>query len=361
MGDNKPPVLAVTAQAVRNDNKKQGYQVIVYADYHISKPQIQAYAVEITGSSRWRACANAVVLNSHEAQVRQPHLASGKQKLGTSNISYVFITLALVYDISYIMMTAQFVPGAALMAGFSEKLHKNPSKQATVILSLSSPRTIDAVVQVPRLTLYYRSIQLPLAIPASHPTQVSAIQAPSWNIFTEAPGYLLDNIRGRCTVSKNRITTFNGVAFNYSMPRSCYHVLVKDCSPELNFLVMMKKVEESPDLKAINIKLGSYDIDMYPSADSLKLTINGSEVNSLPYESHSEPHVRIEKEADGLILIAPDFGIEKLYYDRVTCQMDLLLKMRRILSSLGLLKSHVLFASDRRLRHDSTLTPADSG
>ncbi|KAJ1171299.1 hypothetical protein NDU88_003162 [Pleurodeles waltl] len=239
MGDNKPPVLAVTAQAVRNDNKKQGYQVIVYADYHSSKPQIQAYAVEITGSSRWRACADAVIVNAHEAQ----------------------------------------------------------------------------------LTLYYRSIQLPVAITAGHPIQTSAIQSPSWNIFAEAPEFLLDKLRGGCTVSKDRITTFNDVAFNYSMSKSCYHVLAQDCSPELNFLVMMKKAEQSPGQKAINVKLGSYDIDMSPTADSLKLTINGIAVNSLPYESHSEPYLKMEKEADGLVLIAPDFGIEKLYYDGITCQV----------------------------------------
>ncbi|KAJ1171295.1 hypothetical protein NDU88_003158 [Pleurodeles waltl] len=126
---------------------------------------------------------------------------------------------------------------------------------------------------------------------------------------------------GHCMVSKDTITTFNNVAFNYSMPKSCYHVLVQDCTPELSFLVMIKKVGESSEQKAINVKLGSYNIDMYPSADSLKLTINGIEVYSLPYESHSEPHVRIEKGTDGLILLAPDFGIEKLYYNGVTCQV----------------------------------------
>ncbi|KAJ1171297.1 hypothetical protein NDU88_003160 [Pleurodeles waltl] len=333
MGDNKPPVLAVTAQAVRNDHKKQGYQVIVYADYHSSKPQIQAYAVEIAGSSRWRACANAVIVNSHEAQAYlkwgqncQDYKIAAKAQTGhfgsqpglRLKVEWPRIPSKLK---SAGKWAAQFVPGAALIAGFSEKLQKNPSKQATIILSLNSPRTIDAVMQIPRLTLYYRSIQLPVAIPAGHPTQVSAIQSPSWNIFTEAPDYLLDKLRGRCMVSKDTITIFNDVSFNYSMPRSCYHVLVQDCTPELNFLVMMKKVEGSSEQKIINVKLGSYDIDMYPSADSLKIKINGIEVNSLPYESHSEPHLRIEKETGGLILLAPDFGIEKLSYDGITCQV----------------------------------------
>lgn len=53
------------------------------------------------------------------------------------------------------------------------------------------------------------------------------------------------------------ITTFNGVEFNYSMPANCYHILAQDCSPELKFLVMMKRLGESADLTAISVRLAS--------------------------------------------------------------------------------------------------------
>lgn len=62
---------------------------------------------------------------------------------------------------------------------------------------------------------------------------------------------------GHCTIFQNKITTFNGVEFKYSMPANCYHVLVQDCSPELKFLVMVKRLEESADLTAINVRLAS--------------------------------------------------------------------------------------------------------
>lgn len=61
----------------------------------------------------------------------------------------------------------------------------------------------------------------------------------------------------RCSVSQNMITTFNGVEFNYSMPANCYHILAQDCSPELKFLVMIKRLEESTDLTAISVRLAS--------------------------------------------------------------------------------------------------------
>lgn len=62
---------------------------------------------------------------------------------------------------------------------------------------------------------------------------------------------------GHCTVFQNKITTLNGVQFYYSMPANCYHVLVQDCSPELKFLVMVKRLKESDDLTAINVRLAS--------------------------------------------------------------------------------------------------------
>ncbi|KAJ1171284.1 hypothetical protein NDU88_003148 [Pleurodeles waltl] len=176
MGDNKPPMLAVTAQAVRNDHKKQGYQVIVYADYHSSKPQIQAYAVEIFGSSRWRACANAVVLNSHEAQDRS------------------ICSWSCTYGWIFRKVTEKSIKtGKGHSITKLSKNHSCPDPSA----------------------------------------------------------------KSHCTVSHNKITTFNNVQFNYAMPGNCNHVLAQDCSPDLSFLVMMKTAEGSPGQKAINVKLGS--------------------------------------------------------------------------------------------------------
>lgn len=61
----------------------------------------------------------------------------------------------------------------------------------------------------------------------------------------------------QCSVSYNKVTTFNDVRFNYTMPANCYHILAQDCSSDLKFLVMMKNAEEAVNLKAINIKLGN--------------------------------------------------------------------------------------------------------
>lgn len=342
IGSNSSQVLVITAQAVRNDNKNQGHQVILYTDYHASKPQIQAYVVELTSSSRWRACADAAIVNPHEAEAYlrwglscQDYKIAVKAETGLFD-SQPGMRLKVEWPrIPSPLKSAgkfafQYISGAAFMAGFSEKVQENPSRQANVILSLSSPRHMDVLIQTPKVNLYYRSILLPVAIAAGRSIQASGIQAPTWNVFSESPNFLMDKLKGHCSVSQNRVTTFNGVKFTYSMPGGCYHVLVQDCSPEMKFLVMMKAAEKSSEHKAINVKLGGYDVDIHTKAGSLSLMINGIETktDALPYQSYSEPFVMITKEGAGLSLIAPDYGIEKLYYDGITCMVVTALWMK---------------------------------
>ncbi|KAJ1171302.1 hypothetical protein NDU88_003165 [Pleurodeles waltl] len=333
IGVNNSPVLVITANTVRNDNKNQGHQLIVYTDYHVPKPQIQAFVVELASSSRWCACADAAIVNHHEAEAYlkwglncQDYKIAMKAETGhfgshpgmRLKVEWPRIPSALK---SAVKFAFQYIPGAALMAGCLVKVQKSPSRQANIILSLRSPRTMDVLIQIPKVTLYYRSIPVPVAINAGRSKEVSGTHAPTWNVFSETPYFLMDKLKGHCIVSQNRVTTFNGVKFTYSVPGGCYHILAQDCSPELKFLVMVKAREESPEHRTINVKLGGYDVDMHPMAGALRLRINGIEtkVDSLPYQSYSEPFVMITKEGAGLSLIAPDYGIEKLYYDGITC------------------------------------------
>lgn len=143
------------------------------------------------------------------------------------------------------------------MLGFSEKTDKNPSRQARVIVALTSPRTCDVVIKLPDITLYEKAMRLPLSLPVGPKIPASELQPPIWNVFAEAPSAVLENLKAQCSISYNKITTFNGVRFNYTMPANCYHILAQDCSSDLKFLVMMKNAEEAVNLKAINIKLGN--------------------------------------------------------------------------------------------------------
>ncbi|KAM7107370.1 vitellogenin-2-like [Ciconia maguari] len=328
LGDSKPPILAAVLRAIHRNEQPTGLQFVLYTDTQPTRLRIQMFVSSITGPSRWKLCADASVINSHKA--------TGSLKWGKDCQDYQIATQIATGQFaaypamqmklewpkvpSTVRTTARwfysFLPGAAYVLGYSQRQQRGPSHQATLVMALTSPRTCNVVLKLPELTIYDRAIRLPLPFPSSPGTAISTLPSPDWNVFSEATLSIIENLKARCSVFQNTITTFNGVEFNYSMPANCYHVLVQDCSPELKFLVMMKRLEESADLTAINVRLASHEIDMYVSNGLVQLKINGVQApTGVPYTSNSDASMLISSEKEGLSLKAPDYGIDKLYYD----------------------------------------------
>ncbi|KFU96396.1 Vitellogenin-2, partial [Chaetura pelagica] len=328
LGDSKPPVLAAVLRAIRRNEPPTGLQLVLFIDTHPRRSRIQIFVSSITGPNRWKLCADASVINDRKVL--------GSLKWGKDCHDYKIVTQIAtgqfaVYPAmqvklewpkvpSIVQTTARwfysFLPGAAYVLGYSQRQQRGPSHQATLVMALTSPRTCDVVLKLPELTIYDRAIRLPLPIPSHPGAPISTQPSPDWNTFSQATLSIIENLKARCSVFQNTIKTFNGVEFNYSMPASCYHVLVQDCSPELKFLVMVKRLQESTDLKAINVRLASHEVDMYVSNGHIQLKINGVQVpTDIPYTSNSDASLLISREREGLSLKAPDYGIDKIYYD----------------------------------------------
>uniref|UniRef100_A0A8B9SQE4 Phosvitin n=1 Tax=Anas platyrhynchos TaxID=8839 RepID=A0A8B9SQE4_ANAPL len=325
---SKPPILAAILRAIRRNEQPTGFQLVLYADRQPVRFRIQIFVSSITESNRWKLCADASVINSHKA--------SGSLKWGTDCQDYHIATqiatgkfashpamqMKLVWPKvpSSVRRTARwfyrYLPGAAYMLGYSQRQQRGPSRQTTMVMALTSPRTCDVVLRLPELTIYNRAIRLPLPFPSSPGTLTSMLPSPDWDIFSQTTFSIIENLKAHCSVSQNVITTFNGVEFNYSMPVNCFHVLAQDCSPELKFLVMMKRLEEAADLMAINVRLASHKVDMYVSNGRIQLKINGVQTpTDVPYTPSSDASMLISSEKEGLSLKAPEYGIDKLYYD----------------------------------------------
>ncbi|NWI44768.1 VIT2 protein, partial [Picathartes gymnocephalus] len=328
LGDSRPPILAAVLRAIHRNEQTTGLQLVLYSDTQPKRWRIQIFGSSITGPSRWKFCADASVINYQKV--------SGSVKWGKDCQDYQIATqiatgqfaaypamqmkLEWLKVPSIIRTTARwfysFLPGAAYVLGFSQRQQLGPSHQATLVMALTSPRTCDVVFKLPELTIYDMAIRLPLPVPSHPGTLISTLPSSDWKVFSQATFSIVESLKGHCTVFQNKITTFNGVAFNYSMPANCYHVLVQDCSPELKFLVMVKRLEDSADLKAINVRLASHEVDMYVSNGLIQLKINGVQApRDLPYTSNSAANMLISSEKKGLALKAPDYGIDKLYYD----------------------------------------------
>ncbi|KFV67265.1 Vitellogenin-2, partial [Dryobates pubescens] len=340
LGDVKTPVLAAFLYGIRSDKKIGGLQFVVYADADSIKPRVQVFVSNLTDSSKWKLCADASVLNAHKAAA---YLKWGRNckdyQISTELVTGRFaahpavqVKLKWSKVPSSVKSIAEwfykFVPGAAFMLGFSEKTDKNPSKQAKAIVALTSPRTCDIVIKLPDMIIYEKAVKLPLSLPVGPKIPASELQPPIWNVFAEAPSAVLENLKARCSVSHNTITTFNGVQFNYTMPANCYHILAQDCSSDLKFTVMMKNAEEAVNLKAINIKLGIHEFDMQPEKGQVKLRVDGVEspTTNVTYTSHGAS-LWIYSEAQGLALTAPAYGIDKLYFDGYTFKIQVALWM----------------------------------
>ncbi|NXF90929.1 VIT2 protein, partial [Eubucco bourcierii] len=328
LGDSKPPVLAAVLRAIHRNKQPTGLQLVLYTDTQPMRSRIQVFVSSITGPSRWKLCADASLINSHKVvgslkwgkDCKDYHVAT---QIATGHFAaYPALQMKLKWAKvpSTVRTTAgwfySFVPGAAYALGYSQKQQSGPSHQAALVIALTSPRTCDVVLKLPQLTIYDRAIRLPLLFPSSPGTPISTLPSADQNVFSQATLLIAENFKARCSVFQSAITTFNGVEFNYSMPANCYHVLVQDCSSELKFLVMMKIPEESADLTAINVRLASHEVDMYVSNGLIQLKINGVQApTDVPYTSNSDASILISKEKEGLSLTAPDYGIDKLYYD----------------------------------------------
>lgn len=316
--------------------------MVVYAQYSIMKPRIQAFIVDLDKTSRWRACLNAGVVNLHEVEA--------SLKWGQNCQDYKIVTKAQLGLLGWqpaVRVTAEwsrvppllrsiagnlneYIPGAAYLFGFSESYKRNPQRRIRITVALSSPRTVDILLQLPKITLHYNAFRIPVPIPVRRISQSEILQAPSLNILAEAPQILKDSLQGECKVSENQITTFNGVNLAQALPKGCYHILAQDCSEELKFILMAKPSKEEPSKNDINIKLGHYDINMYQQSGSIEMNINGHALSmeQLPYKSFGEPTVEIFKTETGVSLVAPDFGIENINYDQGNVQVRPTLTMK---------------------------------
>ncbi|XP_010182245.1 PREDICTED: vitellogenin-2-like [Mesitornis unicolor] len=66
LGDSKPPILAAVLRAIHRNGQPTGLQLVLYTDTQPTRSRIQMFVSSITGSSRWKLCADASVTSSHK-------------------------------------------------------------------------------------------------------------------------------------------------------------------------------------------------------------------------------------------------------------------------------------------------------
>ncbi|KFQ15099.1 Vitellogenin-1 [Leptosomus discolor] len=333
LGDVIPPGIAIVAQAVRSDSRNQGYQATAYVRSHAAKVDVQLVVVQLAETD-WKACADAVIL---------PLKAQARLRWGKECRDYRIGAVATTGQLarkpavqlkvqwgslpSWIKKTStafmQYVPGAALVLGFSEAHQRNPSHEFIVRAAATSPRTIDTVIKAPGVTLYYQALRMPFTLPLGPSPTYETRDITAWNIFPEIASQIAQEDQSTCEVREGDFKTFDRVSHTYSFNKNCNLIVAQDCTEHPKFIIATRKVDPQSSSRVVHINTTSANITICPLANSsLLVACNEEQVLSHSGDSEYEKdNVKIYKNGATVIVEVPTHGLKKVTFDGVTLKV----------------------------------------
>ncbi|XP_067892713.1 vitellogenin-like [Heterodontus francisci] len=332
------PVLVVIARSRKTDGTQQGYQLTGYGKISSRLPRMHLRLVELDEKSNWRVCADAAMPSSHKVltlmrwgencekyrvsvRVSNGQLASHpavKVKMQWSKIPET-----LKYNAR---LVGDYVPGLAYALGFSQIYQRNPSRQITAVVALTSPRTLDGIVKLPRMTAYYQGLQIPTSLPLHAVSE--RVQERGFSSINEIPELFLAMNQAECVAENGIVRSFDKQDLRYSLPNNCYYVLTQDCSTTAKFILLMRraKIDETKKEIKLVLALNNISIEAIPTQSGIKLLVNNVERD--PNQKIPElKHVTIRPMDNGITLEGPSINIKELNFDgdRVQIVLDQML------------------------------------
>ncbi|NXE34192.1 VIT1 protein, partial [Ptilorrhoa leucosticta] len=327
LGDVIPPGITIVAQAVRSDNRNQGYQATAYVRSDAAKVDVQLVVVQLA-ETNWKACADAVIL---------PLKAQARLRWGKECRDYRIAAVATTGRLarkpaaqlkvqwgklpSWIKKTSsafmQYIPGAALMLGFSEVYQRNPSHEFIVRAAATSPRTIDTVIKAPEVTLYCQGFRLPFTLPLGPSPAYETRDITAWNLFPEIASQIAQEDQSTCEIGERDFKTFDRVSRSYSFNKSCSLVVVQDCTEHPKFIITTRKVDPQSFSREVHINTTSANITICPASNS-SLLVACNEERVLSHSGGSEyekDNVKIYKNGATVTVEVPALGLKKVTFD----------------------------------------------
>ncbi|KAF2984413.1 hypothetical protein EK904_003357, partial [Melospiza melodia maxima] len=340
LGDVIPPGITIVAQAVRSDSRNQGYQATAYVRSDAAKVDVQLVVVQLA-ETNWKACADAVILPL-KAQAR---LRWGKE-CQDYRIEAVTTTGQLAKKPaaqlkvqwgklpSWIKKTStefmQYIPGAALVLGFSEVHQKNPSHEFIVRAAATSPRTIDTVIKAPEVTLYCQGFRLPFTLPLGPSPAYETQDITAWNLLPAIASQIAQEDQSTCEIGERDFKTFDRVSHSYSFNKSCNLVVVQDCKEYPKFIISTRKVAPQSFSREVHINTTSANITISPASNwSLLVAYNEQRVLSQSGGSeYAKGNVKIYKNGKTVTVEVPELGLQKVTFDGVNLKVTVASWMR---------------------------------
>ncbi|KFQ24157.1 PREDICTED: vitellogenin-1-like [Merops nubicus] len=340
LGDVIPPGITIVAQAVRSDSRNQGYQATAYVRSDAAKVDVQLVVVQLA-ETNWKACADAVILPlKAQARLRWGKECWDYRIAATATTGQLARTPAVQLKVqwgnlpSWMKKTGtavmQYVPGAALMLGFSEAHQRNPSHEFIVRAAATSPRTIDTVIKAPGVTLYYQALRMPFTLPLGPSPTYEARDITAWNLFPEIASQIAQEDQSTCEVREGDFKTFDRVNHTCSFDTSCNLIVAQSCTERPEFIITTRKADPQSFSREVHINTTSVNITICPAANS-SLLVACNEEPVLPQSGFSEyekDNVKIYKNGTRVTVEAPAHGLKSVTFDGVILKVTVASWMR---------------------------------
>ncbi|XP_064576069.1 vitellogenin-1-like isoform X2 [Zonotrichia leucophrys gambelii] len=340
LGDVIPPGITIVAQAVRSDSRNQGYQATAYVRSDAAKVDVQLVVVQLA-ETNWKACADAVILPlkaqarlrwGKECQDYRIEAATTTGQLAKKPAAQLKVQWGKLP--SWIKKTStefmQYIPGAALVLGFSEVHQRNPSHEFIVRAAATSPRTIDTVIKAPEVTLYCQGFRLPFTLPLDPSPAYETQDITAWNLLPAIASQIAQEDQSTCEIGERDFKTFDRVSHSYSFNKSCNLVVVQDCKEYPKFIISTRKVDPQSFSREVHINTTSANITISPASNwSLLVAYNEQRVLSHSGSSvYAKGNVKIYKNGKTVTVEVPELGLQKVTFDGVNLKVTVASWMR---------------------------------
>ncbi|XP_035863457.1 vitellogenin-2-like isoform X3 [Sander lucioperca] len=317
------PVVTILIRAVRADHTVQGYQIAAYFDRATAR--LQVIIANLDENDQWRVCADGVMLSYRKLMAKIAWGIECKQYKTeiTAETGLVgkdpAVSVKVAWDklpksmMCYATRISQYISRVAKEYGAHLAKAKNVRNQIRLSVAAASETSLNVVLKTPKRTLYIFGVHFPIALPIGHTAAELESYQSNW---ADKLSYMLTKAHAaECSMVKDTVVTFNNRKYKNEMPHSCSQVLAQDCTPELKFIVLLKR-DQTEEQNQINVKIGNIDVDLHPKGSVIIVKVNGVEIpiSNLPYQ-HPTGKIQIIQRGEGIALHAPSHGLQEVYLD----------------------------------------------
>uniref|UniRef100_A0A8C6Q8A1 Phosvitin n=1 Tax=Nothobranchius furzeri TaxID=105023 RepID=A0A8C6Q8A1_NOTFU len=312
------PKVTVLIRAIRADHKNQGYQIAAYYDQETAR--VQVIIANLTENDNWRICADGVMLSRHKVawgieckQYNTTFTAEtgrvGKEPAARVKMAWDRLPRGMT---RYAEWLSPYLYRAAELSGVNQTRVDNEPKEIKFSVSVANETKVNLVKLFMHLESATCSPRLTQVKVLHYEVFISIIKLLNYVFFS-----ILLFLPAECSVIKDTVDTFNNRKYKTEMPLSCYQVLAQDCTPELKFMVLLRR-DQTHERNEINVKIGNIDIDIYAKDNTIMVKVNDVEIpeSNLPYQ-HPAGSITITKKEDGIILLAPSHGLQEVFYSLI--------------------------------------------